>query len=193
MRASYLLAIFWVILVAGVALTVGSLVLPDVSTNQTLVSHGPISPYGAYSYQISGYFFPSIQQGQTIDLNVSDYKANSITLSFFPSQPNSVSPNGTPLLFLPNLEGPYSHIVLTSPATQPYGMYITSQNRSSFTVVVRSVWSPFYVLRVYLPEGIFLILLGAVGVVNFRESKRREEEYLRVMAEIEARKGGSST
>lgn len=188
MRAGILLVIFWVILLAGIVLTIAAVALPNVSTSQTLVSHGPTSPYGVSAYQISGYFFPSIPEGQSIDLNISNYKPNSITVSFFPSAPNSVSPSGTPLLFLPSLEGNYSHVVLTSTATQSYGMYITSQNRSSFTLVVSSVWSPFYVLRVYLPEGIFMILLGVVGVVNFRESKRTEEEYRRVMAEVQSRK-----
>jgi hypothetical protein len=191
MRARILLAVFWVILFAGVALTIGSLVLPNVSIPQRLVSHGPISPYGEYSYQISGYYFPNIPKGQSIDLNISEYKANSIAISFFPSQPGSVSPTGTPLLFLPVLQGPYTHVVLTSTATQAYGMYVTSQNRSSYTLVVNSVWSPFYVIRVYLPEGIFLVLLGVVGVINSRESQRKEEEIRRVVAELEARKGGT--
>ncbi|HUI85622.1 MAG TPA: hypothetical protein VLY21_00510 [Nitrososphaerales archaeon] len=191
MRATRFLAAFWVILGAGVALTIGAVVLPGVATAQTLVSNGPISPYGFASYQISGYFFPSIAKGQTIDVNVSNYTPGSIEISLFPSQPYSVSPTGTPLLFLPALEGSYSHVVLTSPETQPYGMYVTSQNRSTYTLVVKSVWSPYYVIRVYLPEGIFLIILGIVGVINFTESRRREAEVRRVMSELEARKAGS--
>lgn len=188
MKEGALLVVFTAILLAGVVLVIAAFVLPNVTSNQTMVSHGPIMPYGNSSYQISGYFFPPIAEGEQISLNISDYKSNSISISFFPSAQGSVSPTGTPLLFLPNLVGSFSHVVLTSTDTQPYGMYVTSLNRSSFTLTVASAWSPYYSLRGYVSEGIFMILLGGLGAVYFRGAKQREEEYRRVLAEVRSRK-----
>jgi hypothetical protein len=191
LRATVLLAVFAAIFVGGMVLSIGSVVLPDVTSSQTLVSHGPVTPYGVSSYQISGYFLPPIPQGQSIDINVSGYLPGTIGISLFPSGPDSLSPTGSPILFLPVLQGPYSHVTLTSTGTQAYGLLVTSLNRSSYDLVVTSVWSPYYVLRVYLPEGIFLMILGAVGVINFRESRRREAEVRKVLAEVAARKSES--
>jgi len=153
-----------------------------------MVSHGPVTPYGNSSYTISGYFFPPIAKGEKITLNISDYKPGSIIISVFPSSEDSALPAGSPIFSQPNFAGTSSQVVLTSTATQPYFMYVTSQNRTPFTLTVSSVWSPFYFLRGYVSEGIFMILLGALGVIYFRGAKRREEEYRKVLAEVQARK-----
>jgi hypothetical protein len=188
MKAGTLLTVFIVILLAGVVLLVASFVLPNISAAQTMVSHGPIVPYGDSSYQISGYFFPPIAQGEKISLNITGYESESITFSFFPSAGGSVAPIGTPLLFQPTLAGTSTSVVLTSTATQPYGLFVTSLNRTPFTLTVSSVWSPYYSLRGYVSAGIFMIILGGLGVVYFRDAKRREEEIDKVLAEVRSRK-----
>jgi hypothetical protein len=193
MNAGILLAVFTAILVAGVAFVVGTYILPSVPSPQTMVSHGPIVPYGNSSYTISGYFFPPIAKGEQVTLNISGYKPGTITISFFPSAEGSVSPTGSPLLFQPNLAGTSLNVVLTSTGTQAYGMYVTSENRSTFTLTVSSTWSPFYFLRGYVSEGIFMVLLGGLGVVYFRGAKRREEEYKKVLEEVRSRKASSAS
>jgi hypothetical protein len=196
MKAAVFLLVSIIILAGGVALVVAAAVLPYVKSPQTMTSNGPVYSYGNGTVQISGYYFPPIDRGTQIVLDVTGYKPDSITISFFPSASSSVSPTGSPLLFQPNLGDSKFHAILTSTDTQPYGMYVNSLNRSSFTVQVHSVWSPYQYLVGYVPEGFFLMLLGAIGVAYSRGAKRRQDEYKRVVAEVQARKsqpsGGSA-
>ena len=188
MKAVWFLLTSIIILGGGVALVIGAFVLPNVKSSQTMVSNGPVVAYGNGTGQISGYFFPPIDKGTQIILNFTGYKPNSITISFFPSAAGFTAPTGPPLLFLPNLADSEFHVVLTSTDTQAYGIVVTSQNRSPFTMQVRSAWSPYYSLMGYVPEGLFLLLMGAIGTVYFRGAKRRREEYERVLAEVRSRK-----
>lgn len=188
MKAAWYLLASIIILAGGITLVVAAFALPNVKSSETMVSNGPVIAYGNGTSQISGYSFPQIDKGTQIILNVTGYKPNSITISFFPSAAGSVAPTGSPLLFQPNLADSEFYVILTSTDTQAYGMYVTSLNRSPFTLQVRSVWSPYTSLMVYVPEGFFLMLLGAIGVAYFRGAKRRQEEYERVLAEVRSRK-----
>lgn len=184
MRARFLMNVSIAIFLFGGLFTVGVFVLPSVKTPQTFTTYGPNTAYGNSTYTISGYFLPPIDSGVQISLTISDFTPNSISMSLFPSDPNSVAPTGPPLVYNSNVPGPIFHIVVVSSADQPYGIYVSSLNRTRFTLSITSTWTLFYPLRGYLPVGFFLLLLGAVGAAHFNQARRKEEEYDRVMGEI---------
>lgn len=188
MNARLFLNISLIILIAGVFFSAAVFVLPNIKTPQTYMTYGPNTPYGNLNYTISGYFFPPIDAGQQISVTLFDFEPNSISMSLFPSGPSSVSPTGPPLVYDPNVVGPIFHVVVDSPADQAYGIYISSLNRTKFTMEVSSTWTLFYPLRGYLPVGFFLILLGGVGSAHFYQEGKREEEYERVVKEAQSRK-----
>jgi hypothetical protein len=193
LRARILLNVSLIILISGALFTVAVFVLPIIRTPQTFITYGPNTAYGNSTYTISGYFLPPIGAGVPISLTISDFTPNSISMSLFPSSPNSVAPIGPPLVYDSDVQGPIFHIVVVSPADQAYGIYISSLNRTRFTMAVTSIWTLFYPLRGYLPVSFFLILLGAVGMLYFYQAQRREEEYDRVMAELKMRDANRPT
>jgi hypothetical protein len=180
-KASSWMLLSIVVLAAGVSLLIAALVLPHVKLPQTFSAFGPATPYGNSTYMISGYAFPEIDKGQEISIGVSEYLPGTVSISFFPAVPGSVSPSGPPILFRTDLPSPDYAITFLSPATEPYGLYVSSVNRTSFLVTVKSVWSPFDPIRGYVPEGLLLMLAGIVGWVHFRGESRREKEYERVL------------
>ncbi len=188
MKARLLLNISMFILIVGALFTIAVFVLPTIKTPQTFTTFGPNTAYGNSTYTISGYFLPPIDSGTQISLTLSDFTPNSISMSLFPSNPNSVAPIGPPLIYDSNVAGPIFHVVVVSSGDQAYGIYISSLNRTRYTMAVSSTWTLFYPLRGYLPVGFFLVLLGAVGAAHFNQSKKREEEYDRVMKEVRSRK-----
>lgn len=188
MKATRWLRISEAALIIGVALAACAFVLPGVKAPQTASSVGPVYPYSNSNYTISGYLIPPVDAGQNITLKLSGYKPNSLSLSFFPSRDNNVSPSGTPLLFVASLPWPVFSAEVVAPATQFYGIYITSTNRTGFSITITSVWSPFYPLRGYVPEGVFLIIFGVLGTGYFSAARRREREEDRVISEVAARR-----
>lgn len=188
MRAKLLLNISVFVLIVGALFTVSVFVLPSIRTPQTFTTFGPNNAYGNSTYTISGYFLPPIPSGAQIVLILSDFTPNSISVSLFPSNANSVAPIGPPLIYDSNVAGPIFRVALVSTGDQAYGIYISSLNRTRYTMAVSSTWTLFYPLRGYLPVGFFLILLGLVGTAHFNQAKKREEEYDKVMKEVRSRK-----
>ena len=187
MKAAFFMNVSIAILVVGALFAVAVFVLPDIKTPQTLTTEGPNTAYGNSTYTISGYFLPPIDSGVPISVTLSQFMPNSLAMSLFPSDPNSISPRGPPLIYDSNVAGPIFHVVVVSTADQPYGIYISSLNRTGYLLAITSSWTLFYPLRGYIPVAFFLILLGAVGTAYFRQSKRREEEYERVVKEVRSR------
>ncbi len=181
MKAAAWMLLSLIVLASGVFLVIAAYSLPQVKMPETFSADGPATPYGNSTYMISGYAFPPIDRGQEIRISISGYAPGTVSISLFPSVPGSVSPVGPPLFFRTGLPGPDYQIAFDSPATQPYGLYVSSVNRTSFLLTVKSVWSPFDPIRGYVPEGLLLLLAGAVGWVHFRGETRREAEYERAV------------
>ncbi|MDV3244168.1 MAG: hypothetical protein LYZ66_03185 [Nitrososphaerales archaeon] len=78
-----------------------------------------------------------------------------------------------------------------APAAESYAIFIASSNRTAFAMGIRATWSLFYVLRVYVVEGVFASIAGALAFTYFRYFERRravEEEAIR-----EAQSHGETT
>jgi hypothetical protein len=188
MKATPLLRLCEVALVAGIVLGICTIFLPGVKSPQTLTAEGPVYAYDGTDYAISGYLIPPVDAGQKIQMNLSGYKPNSMSVSLFPSRDNTVSPSGTPLVFISNVPWPTFFAQTAAPATQYYGIYVSSTNHTAFRITVSSVWSPYYILGAYVSESAFLLILGGLGTAYFTGVRKREKEYERVVSEVASRR-----
>ncbi len=89
---------------------------------------------------------------------------------------------GPAALIISDFNGARVHVSGIALATECYAIFITSTNRTAFVMGIRATWSLFYVLRVYVNEGVFVSIAGALAFSYFRYFERRravEEEVVR--------------
>ena len=167
--------------VVGIIFFLGTIFLPFVKTHQTAVGTGPASPYGGSDTTLSGYLIPPVDQGGRINIVITGYTPRSISFSLFPSAGGDLSPSGPPLILVSNFSGPIERLSFVSPETQAYGIYVVSGNRTQFVIAVDGYWSPYYNLRGYASEGLFVALGGFLAYYYFRhfELRRAIEEKAR--------------
>lgn len=163
------------ITVAAFAFTAMCLVLPEVRTQQTELLEGPVSPYGGADYTFSGYVIPPVPAGSQIVIAIQGYLPNSLTFSLFPAAAGDLNPTGPALLVLSNFTGAPARVSVTAPAAESYAIFIASTNRTAFAIGIRATWSLFYVLRVYVNEGVFASIAGALAFYYFRNLEKRKE------------------
>lgn len=165
------------ITVAAVAFTILSIALPNVRTEQTLIQEGPTSPYGGADYTFSGYLVPPVPAGSTIIIAINAYLPKALLMSVYPAAGGDLTPTGSSLLSISNFTGAPVRVSITAPSTEAYAVFIVSTNRSNFVIGIKGTWSLFYVLRLYVIEGVFASLAGAATYYYARiVEKRRETE-----------------
>lgn len=173
------------ITVLGVVLLAVTLVLPLVKVPQTLTitftTEGPSAPYQSINYAISGYRIPPVDQGTMINISLADISPDPVLVLLIPG--NGVT------------TGPYVYSAFTvlssffasvrSPVSQPYTLVISSFNETTYSLQVKSVWSPYYDAGNYTVEALFVILVGVGGFFYFRETRIREELEASVAAQFQ--------
>jgi hypothetical protein len=168
----------------GIAFTLACFVLPTIKIHQTAIGTGPTLPYGNQTSTLSGYLIPEVNQGSRITIVVTGYTPGSLTMSIFPSNGGDLGVSGNVLFFLTsaNFTKPIETVSFISPATQPYGIFVNSQNRTQFVIAVDGTWSPYHSLTDYISEGLFTVLGGFLAYSYFRHweyRKNLEEEATR--------------
>jgi len=73
------------IAIAALVFTACCLILPEVSTNQTIVEEGPTTPYGQADYTFSGYVIPPVPAHSQIVVAIDGYLPNSLTFAMYPT------------------------------------------------------------------------------------------------------------
>jgi len=170
--------------VVGIFFTVATIVLPLLKSPQTAIAVGPAAPYGNSDSTLSGYLIPTVDAESRINIVVTGYTPNSLSFSMFPTSEGDLAPSGPPVLRLSNFSGPIVRVTLVSPVSQAYGIYIVSSNRTAFVIAVDGTWSPYYPLKAYTSEGLFVVLGGFLAYYYFRhyELRRSIEEKARMEA-----------
>ena len=172
--------------IIGIALTAGTLVLPGVRTHQVALVTGPAYPYGSATTTLSGYLIPPVEKGTNVSIVITGYSPHSIYFSLFPARGGDIAASGPPLILTSNFTGQIARLRFVSPDTQAYGIYIVSGNRSQYVLAVEGVWSPYYYLRGYASEGLFLLLVGFLAYYYFRHWEFRRSVEEKAMAEAKA-------
>ncbi len=172
--------------IVGIAFTLATVFLPALKTHETAVAAGPASPYGASDSTLSGYLIPPVDKGSRINIVITGYAPHSLSFSMFPTAGGDLSPSGAPILQLSNFSGPIVRVSIISPDTQAYGIYIVSGNRTLFVIAVEGYWSPYYDLRGYTSEGLFVALGGFLAYYYFKHFELRRSIEEKAMAELRA-------
>ncbi len=172
--------------IAGLVITLATVLLPTVKTHQTAIAAGPASPYGSTDSTLSGYLIPPVDKGSKISIVVTGYTPRSISFSMFPTNGGDLSPSGAPILILNNFSGPIMKLTVVSPNTQAYGIYIVSSNRTQFVIAVDGYWSPYYDLRGYTIEGLFVALGGLLAYYYFKHFELRRSIEEKASQELRA-------
>ena len=169
-------------LLASALVLVVTLVLPLLSSPQVERVEGPLVPYGNSTYSISGYYIPTVASGVYVRVDLSGYKPGSVALSLFPTAENSLSPSGSPLVSIQRPTEQNVSEAFVSPATQPYGIYVVSYDKTPYLLQISSSWSSYYVLRLYTYPAVFAVIVCALVAYYFRETaarRRSEREVLK--------------
>ena len=176
--------------VAGIIFFLCTISLPFIKTHQTAVNLGPTSGYGGSDTTFSGWLVPPIDQGSRVNIVLTGYTPNSILFSVFASPSGDISASGSPLISVSNFTASIERLSFVSPETQAYTIFVFSGNRTQFVMAVEGYWSPYYPLRGYASEALFIALGGFLAYYYFRhfELRRSIEEK----ATKEATSGSSS-
>jgi hypothetical protein len=181
------------ITIAAVLFTAMCLLLPEVRTPQTIVREGPSSPYGASDYTFTGYVIPPVPAGSQIIVAIQGYLPKSLTFSLFPAAAGDLNPTGPALLVMSNFTGAPFLVSVTAPASESYAIFITSLNRTGFAIGIRGTWSLFYVLRVYVIEGVFASIAAAVATYYFRWVEGRQAVEEAAIREVKSQRAAERT
>jgi len=155
--------------ILGLVLAFTTGYLPTVKVHQTAINTGPTSPYGNSTSTFSMFLVPTVDAGSTLKIVVTGYSPNSLTFSLFSTPEGDFNPVGAPVVSLSNFSKPVTRIIVVSPATQAYGIFIFSGNRTQFVLAVDGTWSSYYPLRSYFPEAMFMALAGLLAYFYFRQ------------------------
>ncbi|MDA4124614.1 MAG: hypothetical protein OK438_04085 [Thaumarchaeota archaeon] len=173
--------------IIGVVFTLATVILPLVKTHQTAIATGPSTPYGNTDSTFSGYLIPPVDKGSTISIVLTGYAPDSLTFSMFPTISGDLAPAGPPILSLTDRDfsTPIKHLIVVSPDTQAYGIYIESSNRTQFVIAVDGTWTPYFDLRGYTSEGLFATLGGFLAYFYFKHFEFRRSIEEKALAELE--------
>ena len=141
------------LLCLSVAFLVSTLFLPLAKSQQELTYLGPAVPYVSDT-SLSGYYVPPVAAGSQVEVSLTGFTPESLYISVFPTRESSIAPSDTPVYYGSPLTN--SSIRFFSAASIPYGIYIVSHNRTTYTIRIEGVFSQFYWLGTYLSIGVFL-------------------------------------
>jgi hypothetical protein len=167
--------------VVSVAFLFLTIILPYLKFPQSATFSGPTTPYILSNTTLSGYFIPPVDKGNPIKITISNYSKGSVSLTVFPTAPGNIGPAG-PVILEGTPIGTTFTASIDSPGTQPYGVYVVSQNRTNFTLRVDASWSPFFVLNQYIVPGVFLVIATTAAYYYYLQAERRwttEQKVLR--------------
>jgi hypothetical protein len=171
-----------IITVVSLVFSICCLILPEISTEQTMLAEGPTTPYGQADYTFSGYVIPPVPLHSEIIVAIDGYIPNSLTFSMFPAASGNLAPTGPALIAVSNFSGAPFRVTVNAPVAEPYAIFVSSTNRTSFAIAIKGTWSLFYVLRGYIFEGFFATLGALLATYYFRTVENRkalEEEAVR--------------
>ncbi len=182
MKASRWVRFFELLLIVALVFLVATLIMPAIKTPQELLATGPVRPYGNFNYTISGYYIPPVNEGDVVRVSIANFTPSSVEISVFPTQESTIAPAGPPIFEGSPVGRNYTNVFLST-QTQPYGIFVTSYNRTAYLLSVESSWSPFYNLREYFAPAIFLVFGAAVALYYYILTARKEALFEKAIQE----------
>ena len=157
-----------VLLSLGVAFLILGFVLPEYRTPQTLTASGPNVTFASErDYWIDFYLIPPIDEGQPITLTLVSNKPGSIQICLGPFDTQTSLFSG-PVVVNEMLGQNETELVVSGRATKSamYSLRITNWN-STYSVRVRSVWSPYYFNSKYVIVVAGVLMLGSLLLLHY--------------------------
>jgi hypothetical protein len=184
-RWKYLSTIFLIASVAFLALT---LALPEVKSQELTSYQGPAVSYGPGNSaldntSLSGYYIPPVSPGSTITVSFYDFIPKTIDISIFPTNPGDLSPSGSPIYF-GNLVTNATYRFTA--ASGPYGMYVISRNRTSYTLKIGAYYSRYFWIAQYDFIGVIATVSSAILLYYYTFTSKRwvvEQQAIREATE----------
>lgn len=174
-RWKYLSGVF---LLLSAAFLASTFILPGFKENQVVTYHGPAVPYSPgntvlQNTSLSGYYIPPVDQGSIIRVSFYDFKPNSVEISLFATRVGEIAPvESQQPLYVGTLVANSSY-TFRAAASQPYGIYVISHNRTTFVMVVNAVYSPFFWLPTYESAAVILTVASVVLLYYYNFTARR--------------------
>ncbi|HEV2137327.1 MAG TPA: hypothetical protein VGR53_00625 [Nitrososphaerales archaeon] len=167
-RWKYLAAVFLCISLVFLGAT---LTLPLVKSPQEVTYLGPAVPYFGGNTTVSGYYIPTVDQGSTVKIAVSNFIPDDVEISVFPTKEGSIAPTSGPE-FIQSLA---TNITISIPvrATHAYGIYVISYNGTTYVLRVFAVFSPYFWLGSYAFAGVVGALSSGILLYYYTFNSRR--------------------
>jgi hypothetical protein len=132
---------------------------------------GPAVPYFGGNTTVSGYYIPTVDQGSTVKIAVSNFVPGDVEISVFPTKEGSIAPTSGPI-FIQSLP---ANITISIPikATQPYGIYVISYNGTTYVLRVFAVFSPYFWFGSYAFAGVVGALSSGILLYYYIFNSKR--------------------
>lgn len=167
-RWKYLAVVFLILSLVFLAAT---LALPLSKTQQEVTYQGPEVSYFGGNSTVSGYYVPTVDQGSTVKIALSNFIPGDVEISVFPTKEGTIAPSGGPI-FLQTLHSNFT-VSFKAQATQPYGVYVISYNRTTYLMRVFAVFSPYFWLGSYAFAGVVGSLSSGILLYYYIFMSRR--------------------
>ncbi len=167
-RWKYLAAIFLFVSLLFLAAT---LALPLLKSQQEVTYNGPVVSYFGGDTAVSGYYIPTVDQGSSVKIALSNFVPGDVEISVFPTKEGTIAPSGGPI-FLQTLHSNFT-VSFKAQATQPYGIYVISYNRTTYLMRVFAVFSPYFWLGSYAFAGVVGALSSGILLYYYTFMSRR--------------------
>ncbi len=162
-------AVSRLLLAIGVLLILAGLLLPLIKLPQTFEASGPRTPFSqTTTYWVDWYRVPPISAGEKLMVELTTMEAQRAQLAVFPLRGEGEELAGLAVI-IAALGGNETHFQkeIVAPVTARYLFMVVSFN-STFTLTVKSTWSPFYDARTSAILGVFLAGLAIVSIYYYR-------------------------
>ncbi len=166
-----------VLITAGVVLIFISTVLPQLKSEQTLVRKGPGVPLtDGISYWIDTFILPPIDEGSQFYVNLRTERPGNESVTVFPYA-NGQFIGSKPLVNWV-FERDQSSFMVSTVVTVSSSYFVSIYSRmNNYTLTIRSTWSPYDSLRVYLYWGIAALPAGLLILYYDRIRERQERMF----------------
>ncbi|HEV2227198.1 MAG TPA: hypothetical protein VGR56_10395 [Nitrososphaerales archaeon] len=167
-RWKYLAAVFLCISLVFLGAT---LTLPLVKSPQEVTYLGPAVPYFGGNTTVSGYYIPTVDQGSTVKIAVSNFVPGDVEISVFPTKEDAIAPTSGPE-FIQSLS---ANITISIPVrmTHAYGIYVISYNGTTYVLRVFATFSPYFWLGSYAFAGVIGALSSGILLYYYTFNSRR--------------------
>ena len=163
--------------VAGILLILVSTVLPQVKSQQTLVKKGPDVKLEGINYWIDTLILPPIDEGSQFYINLQSEKPGNESITIMPYR-NGEIVGDKPLVVKSFGRDESSFMVSTVVRISSSYFVSVISVMNNYTLTIRSTWSPYDSLRVYLYWGLAALPAGFL-ILYYDGIRERQEKMFR--------------